>query len=1205
MREDEKMKKQNFGLLLTGFLIAGMILLSGCNNVLSPSANNTGAGQGNVTVSFSAGLSGRTLMPSALDFDSYDFTFKKSGYTGTFTVEKGTDASFTFSVPEGSAYTLDVKAYKGSGEDKVLAAEGESTEPFVVNTSTSVTVKLRGNLNPGETGTFSYNIQYPDGAQIDRFVLIGDDGEIDLLAGAEETTAGAGKAMVYAKEVTAGWYGLELDLSDGEKAAYDDDIVAIYSDTTTFYGSTAKPIVFAAEDFKVPPVTPPVPDENVGVPTNNWHDFIVEGPDNLYKSGAVGIQYTTFTDNSGTYTDVLKLEPPDGHYAESTMALSYTVPSDGYYKLSMSIMAEAWPGNGINIFWQQIDGDWLTVTGDLNKIQGVQEGQWFVVSTSNPQGVYLHEGDVFALLTRQNDNPGNSISNGLNDAVIYIKDLRLEKDGAAIVDTSVGDGHVYGVTVSPETLNISVGQNRTLTAQVFPSDADNKNVSWSSSDSNIATVDTNGLVTAVAAGSAVITVTTAEGGYSATSFVTVYEEGYVEPKYLALTFDDGPDASATPRLLEILAKYHVHATFFLVGNNVAANPDVARAIRDGGHDLGNHSLTHRADYYDISDPSYNPLTPMEVFKQELIDTQDIIKRETGVTPVFFRTPHTSENENLRLAAEAVGLPRMWCKMFTDWEAGTPPETIYQRTIGEAWDWGIFDLHDCGPNCENTVSAIDDILNNLINNEGYTVVSLSEMLAARKALYLNPGQRYDDFANIPPDPAFPADGNIVRATGITVPDDVINLDAGDTRQLTATVTPNNTTRSKVFWYSENDSVASVGSNGLVTANRNGTTTIRAVADGQMAVVTVNVTGTQVDEWSAFSYGGADFSPSGAVGDIGSWEGYSNVLRLALPGEPVQGTTAMTYVLPAGGECSLSMDVWVQKRTYQDIQIHWEETGAWHPISENNEPVTEGSWIHIETSVSNSWNLPAGDIIYLLIKNGSDYGAEGIKDAVLYIRDLKLEIGGQTILNIPSGAYDPNTAFDDNIFGAAWAAFDYGGNLYTAGPSGAEGDVVKFTDGFGVTYSNVLRLAVPEGTPVPPQTVAMTCVLPDAGRYTMSMDIWVEKRTYQDIQILWQEAQGDWRYISENSDPVTEGKWIHIETPEPGYLDFQPNTLIYLLVANVVKNGDNKPIDKDGAVTDVPGEMILQDGIKDAVLYIRDMEVTLNGNPIIYCPSTVVP
>ncbi|MCL2879153.1 MAG: Ig-like domain-containing protein, partial [Treponema sp.] len=1173
------MKKQNLILIFTGLFFAVSLLFSGCFNMFGPSVQHKApAGSGIVYVSFSAGRT--ALSPEDLGFSSFKFTFTQNDAV-VLCKELENAGAFAFTLPLGAGYTLSVEAYREDSGDEVLAATGTSAVFELTSSGATVAVGLKGVITGDVEGTFSYAITYPVDTDLEEFALINsDDLYINLYAGAKDSgTCDKGDVSGFI-DLLPGNYFLVVRLSrtDGKAAGYSNGVV-VYSNNTTAWEKN-----FDTTSFKTPMKGQPVR-------VTDWHGFNVAGPEG-YVSGAIGTCYGTYTDAWGTYTDVLRLAPPIDGYDESSMALSFTTAEEGYYKISMSVMVEKWPEHGVDILWQDID-TWDALTGNDGKIQGVEAGEWFTVSTGDPDGVFLPGDSVFALLTKQNNNPGNSIYNGLNDAVIYIKDLRLELNGSIpVVDTTESDGHVYGVVITPPAFGINAGDERTLTVQVFPSGAENKNVSWSSDDENIATVDQNGLVTAVAAGDTVITVVTEDGGKTAKSFVTVYDAGWVEPKYIALTFDDGPDASATPRLLGVLAQWNVHATFFLVGNNAKNNPDVVRAIKAGGHDIGNHSLTHDGTYYDISNGAYHEQSEA-LYKQEVIDTQDIIRDITGIVPVFYRSPHLCQAGNLLRAVESTGLPNMFAKLFSDWVAGTTPEQICQNTIGQEWPWGIFDFHDCGENPENTVDAIPLVLDNLINKQGYTVVSLSEMMALRKALYLNPGTIYNDFVSTGPDMNYPSDGNIIKLDSLSIPDQTISLNSGETRQLSVVLTPSNATRGKVFWYSENDNIATVSSDGLVTAHYRGTTTIRANADGRMAVATVTVSGAQaVDSWTVFKYDGSDYSSSNAVGTIGSWEGYSNVLRLALPAgtSPSEGTVAMSYPLPIGGNCTLSMDVWVQKRNYDDIQIYWEEseTNDWHCVAQNSDPISEGTWLHVETPGPGSWNLPAQDILYLLVLNKFN---TGMKDAVVYFRDLKLVIDGQDILNIPSGPYDPSGAFDE-VSESGWTVFDYEGKGYAPGPSYAQGTVVTWDN-----YSNVLRLAMPEGSPVSAmaQKVAMTYVLPASGDYSLSMDMWVEKRNYQDIQILWQEASGAWRYLAMNSGPVTEGAWLHISTPDSGYLNMAGNTLIYLLVANVVNGPDNKP------VLDEYGNMILADGIKDAVVYMRDLKLTCNGASILDIPS----
>ena len=248
-------------LILVGIISITALFCAACKNifppVISPPIAEESGNPGNVTVSFS-NLSGRTLWPSALDFDIYRFTFtnEDTNYEETFTGDNNPDGSFTFNVDEGAGYNLKVEAYKVIDSDEILAAEGETEELFTVSNSTAVSIRLKGNLLPGEDGAFSFIIQYPVGAVIDRLVLIeGLDNEIDALDGAVTDDDGVTETMSNTIDIPAGWYGLELDISHGHKITYYDDIVSIFSNTTTYYGKDTNPVIFRENDFLLPPST--------------------------------------------------------------------------------------------------------------------------------------------------------------------------------------------------------------------------------------------------------------------------------------------------------------------------------------------------------------------------------------------------------------------------------------------------------------------------------------------------------------------------------------------------------------------------------------------------------------------------------------------------------------------------------------------------------------------------------------------------------------------------------------------------------------------------------------------------------------------------------------------------------------------------------------------------------------------------------------
>src|SRR5581483_4287474 len=106
---------------------------------------------------------------------------------------------------------------------------------------------------------------------------------------------------------------------------------------------------------------------------------------------------------------------------------------------------------------------------------------------------------------------------------------------------------------------------------------------------------------------------------------------HIDEPCIAMTFDDGPSATLTPRLLDLLAARHIKATFFVIGENVAEHPEiVARAAREG-HEIGNHSWSH---------PNLGKMSDENV-RRQLQQTDDAIKNATGKRPTLMRPPYGS------------------------------------------------------------------------------------------------------------------------------------------------------------------------------------------------------------------------------------------------------------------------------------------------------------------------------------------------------------------------------------------------------------------------------------------------------------------------------------------------------------------------------------------------------------------------------------
>jgi peptidoglycan/xylan/chitin deacetylase (PgdA/CDA1 family) len=134
------------------------------------------------------------------------------------------------------------------------------------------------------------------------------------------------------------------------------------------------------------------------------------------------------------------------------------------------------------------------------------------------------------------------------------------------------------------------------------------------------------------------------------------------PGELALTFDDGPNSLWTPRLLELLARRDVRATFFLLGSRAQAQPELVRSIAAAGHLIGNHSWSH---------PNL-ALASARRIEDELTRSSQAIEQITGSPVRFFRPPYGARRPATLRIARRLGLtPVLWNAMTSDWENPSP------------------------------------------------------------------------------------------------------------------------------------------------------------------------------------------------------------------------------------------------------------------------------------------------------------------------------------------------------------------------------------------------------------------------------------------------------------------------------------------------------------------------------------------------------
>ncbi len=184
-------------------------------------------------------------------------------------------------------------------------------------------------------------------------------------------------------------------------------------------------------------------------------------------------------------------------------------------------------------------------------------------------------------------------------------------------------------------------------------------------------------------------------------------------KYVVLTFDDGPDPTYTPRILDILQKYDAKATFFEVGKNVQRHPELTRQIHELGNSVQNHTWTH-ADLRKLSAAS---------FVDQIQSTDEMIREQTGETPGYLRPPYGGVNA--LVTQRARGLDKdlvLWDVDSRDWsKPGTA--AIVKRVLAGAKNGAVILMHDGGGNRSETVAALPTILKTL-KAKGYGFETLS-------------------------------------------------------------------------------------------------------------------------------------------------------------------------------------------------------------------------------------------------------------------------------------------------------------------------------------------------------------------------------------------------------------------------------------------------------------------------------------------------
>ena len=181
---------------------------------------------------------------------------------------------------------------------------------------------------------------------------------------------------------------------------------------------------------------------------------------------------------------------------------------------------------------------------------------------------------------------------------------------------------------------------------------------------------------------------------------------------IAITFDDGPNATTTMEVLDILEKYQVRASFFLIGTNI--NDESAKSVKrafDLGCDIENHSKTH----------SYMDKMTADEIKDEVAYVNNKVKEITGTTPKFFRPPYIAVNSTMYDNIDMTFISGLGCN---DWDDKVTAEYRAKYLEKKAADGVIFLLHDAEGNSK-TVEALDKAIPILLE-KGFQFATISEL-----------------------------------------------------------------------------------------------------------------------------------------------------------------------------------------------------------------------------------------------------------------------------------------------------------------------------------------------------------------------------------------------------------------------------------------------------------------------------------------------
>ncbi|RKY83798.1 chitooligosaccharide deacetylase [candidate division KSB1 bacterium] len=175
------------------------------------------------------------------------------------------------------------------------------------------------------------------------------------------------------------------------------------------------------------------------------------------------------------------------------------------------------------------------------------------------------------------------------------------------------------------------------------------------------------------------------------------------PNRIYLTFDDGPHPQQTPQILDILRKYQIKASFFVLGFRSQENPHLLKQIIAAGHALGNHAYTHRRLWK----------CPIKEIEKEILLTEKIIRQHTGVRTSHFRPPYGFFCPTIKPVLEKHRYKLvLWNVLTEDYQGDYSTEKIVAQTLKATTPGSIVLLHDYNDKNNNTILVLPKLIQNL-------------------------------------------------------------------------------------------------------------------------------------------------------------------------------------------------------------------------------------------------------------------------------------------------------------------------------------------------------------------------------------------------------------------------------------------------------------------------------------------------------------